>query len=95
MMTDEGTGFVPAPEPDDDCGCGDPGSVAAQPEAEAAASAQKPKGKKKRLRYIGPDYAGRIALPHFNRPGDPKRWDEATIRSYLEKWPDLDRFFGT
>lgn len=65
---------------------------AASPDEKAPDRKQKAK---KRLRYIGPDYAGRITLPHFNRPGDPKRWDEATIRTYLEKWPDLNRFFGT
>lgn len=46
------------------------------------------------LKYIGPDYTGRIVLPHFTTPSDPRSWNDATIRSYLLKWPDLSRYFG-
>lgn len=49
---------------------------------------------KKTLQYIGPKYKGLIVLPHFTRPSDPRKWTEATIQTYLWKWPDLSRYFG-
>lgn len=49
---------------------------------------------KKTMQYIGPKYKGRIVLPHFTRPSDPRKWNETTILTYLWKWPDLSRYFG-
>lgn len=84
MTRKKQTGFVPAPDDTPSDPVAEP--LAAEQEVSAVEAP-------KVYRYTGPPYRGKLMLPPFTVPVDPKTWTDAAIRSFIRKWPHLERYF--